>query len=60
LWEGRVGVGSVVVACEEVEEVFEATRLDHADKLDERVKQLESVGCVMRNGTVVTRCQDPS
>jgi hypothetical protein len=60
LWEGRVGVGSVVVAREEVEEVFEATGLNHADKLDEWIKQLESVGCIMGNGTVVARCQDPS
>ena len=45
MWEGRVGVGSVIVASEEVEEVFEATRLDHANKLDEWIKQLESVGC---------------
>ena len=58
LWEGRVGVGSVVVAREEVEEVFETTGLDDANELDEGVKELECMGCVVWDGTVIAWRED--
>lgn len=58
LRERRVGDGGIVGIGEEVEEVFEATRLNDADELDKGIEDLESVRCVVGNSTVVSRCED--
>lgn len=58
LGEWRAGGGAVVGVCEEVKEVFEATRLDHADKLDEGIEKLEGVRCVVWDGAIVAWSKD--
>lgn len=58
LWERRAGGGRVIGICKEVEEVFETTGLNNANKLDEGVKELECMGCVVWHSTVIAWRED--